>query len=91
MTLCWHEVESGWRCWHHQAGSRGQLQGWSLLPVIILIYPQLCRGNIIVSGVLFIVSAGTTKERTTAFLCWVHLMVWRRQVVTGYEEAGRVL
>ena len=49
------------------------------------------RGNIIVSGVLFIVSAGTTKERTTAFLCWVNLVVWRRQAVTGCEEAGRVL
>lgn len=59
--------------------------------MIIFIYPQLCRGNLIVSGVLFIVSAGPTKERITAFLCWVNLMVWRRQAVTGYEEAGRVL
>lgn len=54
--------------------------------MIILIYPQLCRGNIIVSGVLFIVSAGTAKKHTTAFLCWVHLMVWRRQAVTGYDK-----
>ena len=67
------------------------MQGWSLLPAIIFVYPQLFRGNIIVSGVLFIVSAVTTKERTTAFLCWVNLVVWRRQAVTGCEEAGRVL
>lgn len=46
--------------------------------MIVFIYPRLYRGNIIVSGVLFIVSAGTAKERTAAFLCCVNLMVWRK-------------
>lgn len=63
--------------------------GWSLLPGVIFIYPQLCRGNIIVCGVLFVVSAGTPKERPTAFVCWANPMAWRRQAVGGYEEAGR--
>lgn len=45
-----------------------------LVAVIPFIYPQLCRGDIGL-GVVFIVSTGTTEECTTAFLCWVNVMV----------------